>query len=270
MQRKTLTQRLTNKYLLIVRNEENFADRWQFSFNFARLLVVLTFIVLLFYSFVTGLNFLGVYLMGGGDTISEEAKHLISLVAKVDSLEYALEKNDDYIMGYQSMLEGGQGRSKDTTTWKPEKQELSELSKEEEAFRKLFEKETSFPAYQSKESFTTLYFAAPISGKSTAVKLNGKTIAVEVLSANQRSVKSLDAGLVVTTSINADNTYKVVIHHQNGLLTIYNQVAKLATSPGSPVTKGQVVAESGNEKVIFSMYYNGKVLNPQEYIAWDN
>src|ERR1700748_1361181 len=153
MQRKTLTEKLTNKYQLIVRNEENFADRWTFSFNFARLLVVLTVLVLLFYALVTGINFLGYYLLGNTSS-SEETQQLVTMAAKVDSMEYEMNIKDQYINSFKKMLNGAESKTQNSATPKTEKNTEEKTSKEEEEFRSKFEKEIANPSYRSKEGYT--------------------------------------------------------------------------------------------------------------------
>ncbi len=267
MQRKTLTERLTNKYQLIVRNEENFADRWTVSFNFARLLVMLTVLVLLFYALVTGLNFLGGYLLGSSD--SEETQQLVTLAAKVDSMEYEMGVKDLYIRSFKSMLDGGQAKLKDTLNPKPEKNTEEKLSVEEEEFRKKFEKETADPAYRSKDGFEVLYFFAPVSGKVTNLVQDGKIIGLMIEADTKKPVRALEEGIVILNIKNADSTSRLILQHKTGLLTTYDQLKSPLLKTGTLVEKGGIIASAGEQKVVFSMFYNGKLLNPRQYISWD-
>ena len=268
MQRKTLTERLTNKYQLIVRNEENFADRWTFSFSFAKLLVLLTFLLLLFYALATGVNYVGAYVLGLGGN-SESSQQLITLAAQVDSLEYEMEIKDQYIMSFKSMLDGGESKRKDTSSQKPEKFSEEKMSKEEEDFRKKFEKEIPDPLYNSKDGYTLLYFFAPVSGKITELVQGGNTIGLAINANKTRPVKSLDEGMVLLNSRNADSTYKLILQHNTGLITIYDGVKNPLVKSGAKVSKGTEIASPAEQKILFSMIYNSKLLNPKRYIAWD-
>jgi murein DD-endopeptidase MepM/ murein hydrolase activator NlpD len=268
MQRKTLTERLTNKYQLIVRNEENFADRWTISFNFARLLVILTVLVLLFYALVTGINFLGYYLLGSSSN-SEETQQLVTMAAKVDSMEYEIEIKDQYINSFKTMLNGGEARTLDSNVQKTEKNTEEKTSKEEEEFRGKFEKEIADPSYRSKEGFTILYFFSPVPGKTTDLIQEGHIIGLYIEADKYKPVKSLDAGIVVLNTKNADSTYKLILQHKNGLLTIYDRLKSPLVKTGTTVDKGTDIASAAEQKVIFSMIYNGKLLNPRQYISWN-
>jgi septal ring factor EnvC (AmiA/AmiB activator) len=268
MQRKTLTERLTNKYQLIVRNEENFADRWTFSFNFARLLVMLTILVFLFYALVTGLNFVGAYLLGS-DGGSEETQQLVTLAARVDSMEHEMEMKDLYLQSFKTMLDGGQPKLKDTLNALPEKHTIEKLSKEEEEFRKKFEKETSDPSYRSKDGFEVLYFSTPVSGRVTNLVQEGKIIGLMIEANAKTPIRSLDEGVVILNIENEDSTSRLILQHKTGLLTTYDRLKTPLLKTGTKVEKGTVIASAGVQKVVFTMSYNGKLLNPRQYVAWD-
>jgi hypothetical protein len=269
MQRKTLTERLTNKYQLIVRSEDNFADRWRLSFNLARLLVVAVVLVMLFYAVVTGLNMLGVYLLGGNNE-SEENQQLILLASRVDSLEYEVQMKDQYIMAFKTMLEGGEARVPDTSGQNIEKfSEEVKISKEEEEFRKKFEKEVPNPGYRSKEGFANLYFFAPVAGKTTDLLQNGKVVGLYIEARPEKPVRVLEAGVVVSETINPDSTYKLMVQHRSGLLTVYDRLQKPLVKSHTSVDRGTEIAAPAIQKIVFSMMYNGKILNPKEYVAWE-
>ncbi len=268
MQRKTLNERLTNKYQLIVRNEENFSDRWTFSFNFAKLLVLITLILVLFYALSTGINFLGSYLLGVGGN-SEKAQELITMAAKVDSIAYELDVKDRYILSFKTMLNGGEVPEKNTISTLIDKKPDEKMSKEEEEFRRKFEKEVPDPYYKAKEGFSQLFFFAPISGQVSDINVNGVLSGVSVQATKTKSIKAIDGGIVLLKSINEDSTFKVILQHTTGLVTVYDNIKYPIVKTGSNVLKGSEIAAPAVQKVTFSMIYNGKYLNPRAYIAWD-
>jgi murein DD-endopeptidase MepM/ murein hydrolase activator NlpD len=267
MQRKTLSERLTNKYQLIVRNEENFADRWSFSFNFARLLVLFTVLTLLFYAVVTGINFLGAYLLGSDS--SEDTQQLVMLAAKVDSMEYEMQLKDEYLNSVKIMLNGGVTKSADTAQGKSEKYAVDEkMSKEEEEFRAKYEKEFADPQYKPKEGFTALYFTSPVPGKATDLEQGGKTIGIYIQADKNKPVRAVEAGIVAICKQNADSSFTLIIQHKNGLLTMYDGIKKPLVTSTANVDKGSDIAQAAEQKILFKMIFNGKVLNPREYVAW--
>ena len=96
--RKTFSNWLTSKYLLIIRNEENFAEKTTFSFNYARLLLLLAGV---------GLIVLGVavYLVTVGleqwldprHAQMEANRQVLELSMTIDSLEQEVSNKDVYI-----------------------------------------------------------------------------------------------------------------------------------------------------------------------------
>jgi len=267
MQRKTLTQRLTLKYKLIVRNEENFADRWTIRFNFLGLLVLITFFAMLFYGLVTGLNKLGSYVLGSDE--SEETQLLISLVTKLDSLEYELNTRDQYINNFKIMLDGGKRNTKDTAFSKTIKAVEEKLSVEEMEFRKKFEEETKDPTYRSIEGFNYLYFIPPIIGKVTQIEKDKIIVGVLVDANEKKPIRAIDNGVVLSLSPNLNKTFNIAIQHTNGLVTRYEGLTKPKIIENAVVKKGEEISAPDAQKVLFRMIYNGKSLNPTAYIAWE-
>jgi len=105
--KRTLSGWLTNRYLLIIRNEENFAEKRTFSFNYAKLIVfgisLSLFIFILSFYLITGL--LATWL----DPRVKEAdanRKIILLSAKVDSLAVEVGRKDKFIMSLKTVIEG--------------------------------------------------------------------------------------------------------------------------------------------------------------------
>lgn len=106
--KRTLTSWLTNRYLLIIRNEENFAEKRTFSFNYAKIIVLAIslslFIFILSYYLITGM--LATWL----DPRRNEAdanRKIILLSAKVDSLAMEVNRKDKFILSLKSVIAGG-------------------------------------------------------------------------------------------------------------------------------------------------------------------
>ena len=105
--RKTLSNWLTNRYLLILRNEENFAEKTTLSFTYAKLILI-TFSLLLI--MMIGSLYLSSTLMAQWFDPRHELivmdRHLVDLVEKVDSLENQMLIKDQFINNVQRVLIG--------------------------------------------------------------------------------------------------------------------------------------------------------------------
>ena len=103
--KRTLTSWLTNRYLLIIRNEENFAEKRTFSFNYAKIIVFGIFlssiIFILSFYLITGI--LSTWL----DPRANEAdanRKIIELSAKVDSLAFEVSNKDKFILNLKDII----------------------------------------------------------------------------------------------------------------------------------------------------------------------
>src|SRR5210317_601785 len=105
--RKTLSNWLTNRFLLILRNEENFAEKTTISFTYAKL-ILLTFVLLLLMMLAS--LYLSSTLMAQWFDPRHELivmdRHLVTLVEKVDSLENQMRVKDQFISNVQKILMG--------------------------------------------------------------------------------------------------------------------------------------------------------------------
>ena len=105
--KKTLSNWLTNRYLLIIRNEENFAEKKTVSFNYARLILLATaaFIVTL----VVSVYIVTVVLEEWLDprfAMMQSNRQLVGLTMKIDSLEYEIQQKDQYYANIQRIIGG--------------------------------------------------------------------------------------------------------------------------------------------------------------------
>ena len=109
--RKTLSNWLTNRYLLILRNEENFAEKTSLSFTYAKLILI-TFSILILMMIAS--LYLSSTLMAQWFDPRHELivmdRHLVDLVEKVDSLENQMRIKDQFISNVQKVLIGEVGR----------------------------------------------------------------------------------------------------------------------------------------------------------------
>ena len=105
--KRTLTNWLTNRYTLIVRDEENFAEKKTYGFTYSKLIVmgisVFTIMLFLSYYIITGIlsNFLDPRLIE-----ADTDRKIIILSAKVDSLAMEVGRKDKYIFNLKTIITG--------------------------------------------------------------------------------------------------------------------------------------------------------------------
>ena len=105
--KKTLTNWLTNRYTLIIRDEENFAEKRTYGFTYTKIIVfgISIFIIsmTLSYYIITGVlsNFLDPRLIE-----ADTDRKIIILSAKVDSLAGEVNRKDKYIFNLKNIITG--------------------------------------------------------------------------------------------------------------------------------------------------------------------
>src|SRR5688572_12537591 len=112
--KKTLSNWLTTRYQLIIRNEENFAEKTSLGFTYSK---VILFSVILF----TGLFVMSLFLSKTILAKWFDPKHeqmvlnqqLLDLSSKVDSLAIEIEQKEQFIANFQRVLSGDTSNFKD-------------------------------------------------------------------------------------------------------------------------------------------------------------
>lgn len=103
--RKTLYSWLTNKYTLIIRSEETFAEKRSLNFTYAKIIVFVT-----LYSF--SLFTISYYIITGvlstwldpREQIIETKQRIVNLSVKVDSLSSEVDKKEQYISDLKKLF----------------------------------------------------------------------------------------------------------------------------------------------------------------------
>ena len=103
--RKTVYSWLTNRYTLIIRSEETFAEKRSFNFTYAKILVFAfvysAIIFTLSYYLITGL--LATWLDPREQAI-ETKKRIVILSVKVDSLAREINKKEKYVQDFKKLF----------------------------------------------------------------------------------------------------------------------------------------------------------------------
>lgn len=196
--KKTFSDWLTNRYLLVVRNEENFAEKTTFSYNYAKIIVFITTIVVFLFSFSFYLSstILAKWFHPAGREMVINKK-LIELSAVVDSLENQLTYRDKALLGISQVINGNdkflgkdlaKANTEEETTVKPKASDLDSIAPIDADLRKEFEKgepvEASIPVRavanhsvftESDDLYRTFLFS-PINGGIVTQSLTQKQL----------------------------------------------------------------------------------------------
>jgi len=285
--KKTLSSALTTRYQLIIRNEENFAEKTSLGFTYSKLIL---FSFLLFIA-VFGMSLFLV------ETVLEKwfdpkyelmvlNQQLYGLAEKVDSLALEVDRKDRFIANFQRVLSGDTSDFMDPAELlRGESQPLtrpSELQLEptDSVFRKDFEKSDlsliSLANVKRQELLQDAFFFSPITGFiSDRYNVKKGHYGVDIVTKTNEPVKCIADGTVLFSSWTQDAGYVVMIQHSANLISVYKHNAELYKKVGTFVNAGEIIALVGNSGELtngphlhFELWYNGNSLNPEEFVTF--
>lgn len=282
--KKTISTWLTNRFLLIIRNEENFALKKTYSFTYAKLIVFgFTFLAVVF---ALSFYILTTFLSGWFNPKSaqfEMNKKLLLLSTKVDSLELEVALKDNYILSFKKILEGGESSVHSSELKESKKQEkinLDSLSPVDIQLRKKFEEEKYELLTMSENSIASKVqneaYISPFNGViKSGFSLQSGDYGVKLLGKTNEPVKAVADGTIIFSSWTDDAGNVVGIQHSNELISFYKFNSILLKKTGDFVRAGEILAIAGNKKMqdansqlYFEMWYQGNPVNPEYFISF--
>ncbi|MBW8050321.1 MAG: M23 family metallopeptidase [Cytophagales bacterium] len=289
-QRKTLSNWLTNSYLLIIRNKENFAEKTTISFNYAKLIVfvVILISILSFISFYLTTTILAKWFDPRYEQIQTNKK-LFFLSFAVDSLAEELNRRDQFIMSIKKMIDGefdtlesGNSLSYESyTSTSPVIKEidLDYVSPVDSQLRREFENENydlvSFQTYEQ-HSLSDIFFFLPLDGiVSSGYDLKNGHQGIDIVAKENEPVKCTADGTVILSSWTDDSGNVIAVQHRSNLISIYKHNSVLLKKVGNFVRTGEIIAIIGNTGALtsgphlhFELWFDGSTVDPEEFILF--
>lgn len=284
--KKTLSSWLTTRYQMIIRNEENFAEKTSVAFTYSKIILFSVLIFILF--LVISLLLVETVLEKWFDPKYEQMvlnQQLYGLALKVDSLAQEVDRKDRFIANFQRVLSGDTSDFKDPAEiLRDESQPLRgpsklHLEQSDSLFRKEFEMNDMSGVTLTKVGSRELqeaFFFSPING-FVSDHYNAKKghFGVDVVAKTNEPVKCIADGTVVFSSWTQDFGYVLMIQHSANLISIYKHNAELYKKLGTFVNAGEIISIVGNSGEMtsgphlhFELWYNGSSLNPEEFVTF--
>jgi murein DD-endopeptidase MepM/ murein hydrolase activator NlpD len=284
--KKTLSNWLTSRYQLIIRNEENFAEKTSMGFTYSK--VILFSIIIFTVIFVVSLFLSRTLLAKWFDPRHaqiEMNKELVELKEQFDSLAVEVDRKDQFILNFQRVLSGDTSNFKDPAEIIPEenkplaKATEMKLAPADSQFRKEFEKSdlslitlTSVKYRELQETF----FFSPITGfVSDHFDIKKGHYGVDIVAKTNEAVKNVADGTILFASWTQDSGYVIMIQHRGNLISVYKHNAELLKKVGPFVNAGEIISIVGNSGEMtdgphlhFELWYNGNPLNPEEFVTF--
>ncbi|MBL7861147.1 MAG: M23 family metallopeptidase [Cyclobacteriaceae bacterium] len=285
--KKTISERLTTKYQLVIRNEENLAEKSTLGFTYAKVLVLSVSVFLLLFAFSL---FLSKTLLAKWfdpkHAQMEANKKLYELALKVDSLAVEVNRKDMFIQNFQRVLSGdtSTGFTDPAEAFGSDNQPVKavgnmKLAASDSQFRQEFEKsEFSLVTLSSGKyrELQEMFFFTPITGfVSDHYDIKKGHYGVDIVAKTNEPVKCVADGMVVLASWTQDSGHVIAVQHQGNLVSVYKHNAGLLKKVGSFVNAGDIISIVGNSGEMtdgphlhFEMWYNGNSLNPEDFVTF--
>lgn len=202
---------------------------------------------------------------GYGD-INENRK-FIELQSRITALEEEVSSYEIYTDGLKNFLTGNAAFSDNNSSdsiktivlTNPQVVNQADLSENKRA------KELEF-----------LKFATPVSGKVAArFQPEIQHFGIDILAAKDTPIKSIMDGIVLSADLSIYSGNSLIIQHPKNVVSVYKHNSVLLVKTGDIVKTGQAIAIIGNTGELstgphlhFEMWYDGKFLNPENYITF--
>jgi murein DD-endopeptidase MepM/ murein hydrolase activator NlpD len=284
--RKTLSERLTTRYQLVIRNEENLAEKTSFGFTHAKLLVlsVVVFVLIFMLSLFLSETLLAKW-FDPRHAQMEANKKLYELALKVDSLAIEVGRKDKFIQNFQRILSGDTSNefvdpAQALAGERPVRvMGTMDPAPSDSIFRKEFEKSqlASVTLTSSKyQELREVFFFTPITGFiSDHYDVKKGHFGTDIVTKENEPVKCIADGTVVMAAFTQEYGHMISVQHAGNLVSIYKHNAELLKKVGTFVSAGEIISIVGNSGEMtdgphlhFELWYNGSSLNPEEFVTF--
>lgn len=286
--KRTLWERLTAPYRLVLLNDETFEEVTSFRLTRMNVYVLAsTIFVILVLVTVSAIVYTPMkeYIPGYADV--NMRRNVMDLAMRSDSLEKKLQSNDRYLQNIRRIINGDVPVTSvyDTITASSGKYDsikLDRVSPAEQELRSQVEDEEKFRVNNSNvantaSSIRSFHFFTPVKGYITAPFDSKKEhYGVDIVAPLNEPIKATLDGIVVFAGWTVETGNVIAIQHENNLLSIYKHNSVLLKQQGDFVKAGDVIAIIGNTGELttgphlhFEIWYKGLPLNPSDYIVFN-
>lgn len=268
--KKKFKEKLKDTFRILVIDVEDLKQVGSYQFTMARLYTyIISFIVIFSILLISLIAFTPLKrLMPGYGDIEENYK-FVELRNKLTELEADLEDQIVYTQGLQNMLSG---QNLEETELPPKKNDSD--GKEGEKSSSVVVSDTELKESKITQSLNNQYFVAPLSGTISAPFNRLKNhLGVDILAPKGTAVKTISAGVVISSDFALETGNTMAIQHPNNLISVYKHNSALLKNVGDKVSPGEAIAIIGNTGELtdgphlhFELWYDGNVINPENFI----
>lgn len=276
-----LKQKLTDKYRLVVLNENTFEER--LALKLSRLNVFIfggVFSILLILGTILLIAFTPIKEYIPGYSSTKLKTDATKLTFETDSLKNRLAVLENYTKSIKSVLTG-EITADDTIDSIQELSKRTQIdesklnaTKQDSIFREKIESRDRFPLSDELQNKVKIVFFAPISGTvSQSFNSENKHFALDIVAKTGTPVKAVADGTVIFSEWTTETGYVIIIKHANNYISVYKHNGTLLKEQGDLVQSGEAIASVGSTGELttgphlhFELWSDGYAVNPTNYI----
>jgi murein DD-endopeptidase MepM/ murein hydrolase activator NlpD len=282
--KKKFIDRIRHRYRLVVMNDDTFEENFSLRLTplgFFILLASVTIIMTILVTSLIAFTPLREYIPGYADVSMR--RDLMKITQRSDSLEQSMIERNAFMENIGNVLRGN--IKTDSAQNRPDKsKDYNKLnmnaSKKEEALKANIESQDKYSlAYgteSNKSGISNFFFFTPLKGfVSEQFKSKDQHYGVDIVGPENESVNVTLDGTVILATWSSETGYTITVQHSNNLISVYKHNSVLLKKVGDYVKAGEAIAIIGNSgeqtsgpHLHFELWYNGKAINPQDYIVF--
>jgi len=279
--KRKFKQKLTDKYRLVILNENTFEERlslklsrlnvFTFGSVFSIILVVATIMLIAFTPIKE-------YIPGYAST--QLKTKAARLTFESDSLKRRLAIIENYAAIIRPILTGEiKGEEPIDSLQNLGKrlvidEEKLNATKQDSLFREKIDSKDRFPLSENLQNKAKVVFFAPITGNMTQkFSSENKHFAVDIVAKTGTPVKAVADGTVIFSEWTAETGYVIILKHASNFISVYKHNGTLLKEQGDLVKSGEAIASVGSTGELttgphlhFELWSDGYAVNPTNYI----
>ena len=281
--KRKLKQKLTDKYRLVILNEDTFQERFSLKLSrlnvfvlgglFSILLIGLTTLLIAFTS-------LREFIPGYSSTSLK--KKATRLTYEADSLKNRLEVLETYTKALRPVLTGEIQPEKIDSIINIDNGDVFfdetklQATRKDSLFREQVESKDRFPLSDADANRAKNVFFSPLTGVVSQIyDVNSKHYAIDIVAKIGTPVKAVADGTVILAEWTTETGYVIMIQHSDQFLSVYKHNGTLLKQQGEFVKSGEVIANVGSTGELttgphlhLEIWNDGYPVNPTNYIAF--
>lgn len=278
-QKGKLKQKLTDKYRLVVLNEDTFQERFSLKLSLLNVFVlggVFSFLLILVTTFFITFTPIKEYIPGYSST--DLKIKATKLAFQTDSLKRKLDVLRDFTKALQPILTGEiEAEAIDSINLLERiniQDSLLSATREDSLFREKIESQDRFPIQNNAETNVKIVFFAPLNGSvSQGFDSQKNHLAVDIVAKKNTAVKATADGTVIFSGWTTETGYVIILKHAYNYTSVYKHNGNLLKEQGDFVKSGEVIASVGSTGELttgphlhFELWSGGYAINPINFI----